>query len=258
MQSQRWPSVTRITETPAPRHTTALLARAIPMPSSFARRTALATVATAALLTVASVSSRSALPDASAAPVAASFALAPVHFTIDPVHSQVMFKVKHLGLSTVTGNFGKFTGSFMVDSMGGPADIAVTIETASINTNIEGRDSHLRSSDFFAADSFPTISYRATRLERVAGGKYRVLGELTMRGVTKPVVLDAELQGARKGPQGWTVGVNAMTTVNRKDYGLQWSRMTEGVAVVSDDVQVILELEARETEPAATIAAPAK
>jgi polyisoprenoid-binding protein YceI len=181
-----------------------------------------------------------------AAPLNAAAPVAMTTFTIDPAHSMMLFKVRHLGLSTVTGRFAKFAGTFQLDPATGQAGGAsLKIETASISTDNERRDGHLRSPDFFAADSFPQITFESTRIEKVSGNKYRMTGNLTMRGVTKPVTLEGELAGTRQTPQGWLAAVNLTGTVKRKEFGLMWDRVTEGVAVVSDDVTMQLEIEAK-------------
>ena len=181
-----------------------------------------------------------------AAPLNASPVVAPVTFTIDAAHSQMQFKVRHLGLSTVTGRFGTFAGTFQLDPASGQASAAsLSIDVASISTNNERRDGHLKSADFFAADSFPKITFASTGIQKTGGNKYRVMGNLTMRGVTKPVTLEAEVAGTRQTPQGWLAGVTMTGTVKRKEFGLMWDRMTEGVAVVSDDVQLVIEVEAK-------------
>ncbi len=181
-----------------------------------------------------------------AKPLRASAPVALTTFTVDAAHSMMIFKVKHLGLSTVTGRFTRFAGTFQLDPATGQAGAAaLRIETASVNTDNERRDGHLRSADFFAADSFPQITFASTRIEKLSGNKYRVLGTLTMRGVTKPVTLEAEVAGTRQTPQGMLAAVNMTGTIKRKEFGLQWDRITEGVAVVSDDIVLQLEVEAK-------------
>ena len=183
---------------------------------------------------------RSATPLIAAAPVAMTT------FTIDAAHSQVLFKVRHLGLSTVTGRFGSFAGTFQLDPAAGQAGAAnLSIDVASINTDNDRRNTHLKSPDFFAADSFPKITFVSTGITKAKGNMYKVAGNLTMRGVTRPVVLDAELAGTRQTPQGWLAAVNMTGTVKRKDYGLVWDRITEGVAVVSDEITLVIEVEAK-------------
>jgi polyisoprenoid-binding protein YceI len=179
-------------------------------------------------------------------PLNAATPVAMTTFNIDPAHSMMLFKVRHLGLSTVTGRFAKFAGTFQLDPATGQAGSAsLKIETASVSTDNERRDGHLRSPDFFAADSFPQISFESTRIEKLSGNKYRMAGNLTIRGVTKPVTLEGELAGTRQTPQGWLAAVNLTGSVKRKEFGLMWDRLTEGVAVVSDDVVLQLEVEAK-------------
>lgn len=175
-----------------------------------------------------------------------------VEYEVDPVHTQVMFKVRHMGVSTVTGKFNRFAATFAYD----PADpasswVTATIDAASIDTDNDRRDNHLRSADFFAADSFPNLTFQSTRVEPVEQGRFRVSGDLSIRGVTKPVVLDVVLGGATMGQGGQPIiGWTAETTVNRKDYGLMWNRLTEaGGWLVGDDVRIVLEVEARGKQP---------
>ncbi|MCC7052630.1 MAG: YceI family protein [Gemmatimonadaceae bacterium] len=206
----------------------------------------IATAAAAAALVASPFAVRTATPVSAAG----TTAFAPVTFTIDAAHSNVVFKVRHLGLSTVTGRFGSFEGSFQLDPATGAASSAsLSINVASVSTDNERRDGHLKSPDFFAADSFPKITFTSTSIQKV-GAKYKVNGNLTMRGVTRPVTLDAEVAGTRSTPQGWLAGVSMTGTVKRKDFGLMWDRVTEGVAVVSDDVQIAIDVEAKSAAPA--------
>lgn len=204
-------------------------------------RTIVAATTAAALVAVPFVA-RTATP----ASAAGTTAFAPVAFTIDAAHSNVIFKVRHLGISTVTGRFGTFAGTFQLDPANGAASSAsLSVDVASIDTGNDRRNGHLKSPDFFAADSFPKITFTSTSIQKVSNGKYKVNGNLTMRGVTKPITLDAELAGTRQTPEGWLAAVNMTGSVKRKDYGLMWDRMTEGVAVVSDEVQIQIEVEAK-------------
>lgn len=175
-----------------------------------------------------------------------------VEYEVDTAHTQVMFKVRHMGVSTVTGKFNRFAATFAYD----PADpasswVTATIDAASIDTDNDRRDNHLRSPDFFAADSYPNLTFQSTRVEPVEDGRLRVSGDLSIRGVTKPVVMDVLLEGATMGQGGQPiVGWTAETTVNRKDYGLMWNRLTEaGGWLVGDDVRIVLEVEARGKQP---------
>jgi polyisoprenoid-binding protein YceI len=175
-----------------------------------------------------------------------------VEYEVDPSHTQVMFKVRHMGVSTVTGRFGRFAATFAWDpDEPGMSWLTATIDAASIDTDNDRRDNHLRSPDFFAADSYPTLTFQSTRVEEVEEGRLRVAGDLSIRGVTRPVVLDVVLEGATVGGEGQPItGWTAETTINRKDYGLMWNRLTEaGGWVVADDVRIVLEVEARGKQP---------
>jgi polyisoprenoid-binding protein YceI len=172
-------------------------------------------------------------------------------FTLDRNHSQVQFRVRHMGVAFVTGKFKEFEGSFALDTANlATASAQITIRTASVDTENERRDADLRSPNFFAADSFPEITFRSTRVERGAAPEtYRMTGDLTIRGVTRPITLDVELVGMRTitSPQGRQIVAGFVLTgrLNRFDYGLQWNRMVEGVTVVSDEVRITIEAEAR-------------
>lgn len=173
-----------------------------------------------------------------------------VEYEVDTSHTQVMFKVRHMGVSTVTGKFNRFAATFAYNAEDPTASwVTATIDAASIDTDNDRRDNHLRSPDFFAADSYPTLTFRSTRVEAAEEGRLRVAGDLSIRGVTRPVVLDVVLEGATVGGEGQPItGWTAETTINRKDYGLMWNRLTEaGGWVVSDDVRIVLEVEARGT-----------
>jgi polyisoprenoid-binding protein YceI len=175
-----------------------------------------------------------------------------LQYEVDPAHTQVMFKVRHMGVSTVTGRFNRFAGTFAYD----PADpaaswLTATIDAASIDTDNERRDNHLRSADFFAADSHPTLTFQSTRVEPAGEGRINVTGDLSIRGVTRPVVFAVTLEGAALGEGGRPItGWTAEATIDRMDYGLRWNRLTEaGGWVVADEVRILLEVEARATQP---------
>lgn len=170
----------------------------------------------------------------------------PVPYSIDKAHSQVQFKVKHLGITTVAGNFHDFDIELELD----PEDIttlrtSAAVQTASIDTGIDRRDGHLRSPDFFEAETYPTLSFVSTGVRKVRGNQFELLGDLTIRDITKPVVLAVEMAGPVTDMQGQPrVAFTASTRINRKDYGLQWNRVVEGVNVVSDEVDIVLDLQA--------------
>ena len=167
-------------------------------------------------------------------------------YTIDPSHSQVLFKIKHLGISTVTGRFETFEGTFSYDSAKlADSKASVTIAADSINTNSEKRDAHLKSPDFFDVATFPQLTFVAKSTEAVDATHFLVNGDLTIHGVTKPVVLDAELGGTVKDPWGMErAAFTASTKINRKDFGLTWNKALEtGGFVVGDEVKIELEVE---------------
>ena len=185
------------------------------------------------------------------APLNAAAPVAMVIFNLDPAHTMVQFKVRHLGLSTVTGRFATFSGSFQLDPASGQAgNASLSIDVASINTDNDRRNAHLKSPDFFNADSFPKITFQSTSIQKLTGNKYKVNGNLTMRGVTKPVTLDGELAGTRQTPRGWLAALSLTGTVKRKDFGLMWDRVTEGVAIVADDITMQIDIEANEAKAA--------
>ena len=173
---------------------------------------------------------------------------APVHtWSIDPSHSLAEFSVRHMMVSTVKGRFTNLSGSITFD----PANLAASavtavIETNSITTSDEQRDAHLRSADFFDAETFPTITFQSTRVEPVSNERVRIVGNLTIRDATHEVVLDAELNGQGTNPWGkQVVGFSAQTSINRKDFGLNWNVALEaGGVLVSDTIKIALEVEA--------------
>ncbi|MDB4879377.1 MAG: polyisoprenoid-binding protein [Gemmatimonadetes bacterium] len=179
-----------------------------------------------------------------ATPAPAVRGAAPVVFQIDPAHSGVSFQIRHF-VSKVRGNFKDVKGTITASpDAWQDAVIDVTIATASISTANDRRDAHLRSPDFFAADSFPTITFRSTRVERT-GDDARIHGNLTLRGVTRPVVLTGRFTGIMAAAQGQRVGFEASTTVNRLDYGVKYNRAVEGGGVMlGDEVTVDIEVEA--------------
>ncbi len=180
----------------------------------------------------------------SPAPAPAAPTAAPAVWTIDNTHSSVGFQIRHF-VSRVRGSFRDVKGTITADDASWQdAVVDVEIATASITTANDRRDAHLRSPDFFAADSFPTIRFRSTRIER-NGNDAKIHGNLTMRGVTKPVVLEGSFTGMMKSAQGDRIGFEASTTVNRMDYGVKWNRAAEGGgAMLGDDVKVEINIEA--------------
>lgn len=168
-----------------------------------------------------------------------------MRWDIDAGHSAVEFGVRHLGISTVKGRFQKFGGAVETDAAGVPTGIAVTIDAASIDTNVAERDAHLRSPDFFAAAEYPTIAYRSTAVRPLGGEAYEIEGELTMRGVSRPVTFRAEAGAAVTDPWGnRRLAGQATGKLNRKDWGLTYNQVLEaGGLLVGEDVKFSLEIE---------------
>jgi polyisoprenoid-binding protein YceI len=167
-------------------------------------------------------------------------------WNLDPTHSHASFTVRHLVISNVRGEFQKVSGVAKIDEKNlAQSSVEATIETASIDTRVAKRDEHLRSPDFFDVTKYPTITFKSTKVEKAGEGKLKVIGDLTMHGVTKPVVLNVEGPSAEiKDPWGNTRrGLSASTKVNRKDFGLNWSKTVEAGPVVGDDIAIEIEAE---------------
>jgi polyisoprenoid-binding protein YceI len=165
---------------------------------------------------------------------------------IDTTHTEVLFKVKHLVIATVTGSFKKFSGEVISESEDfNNAGVSFTIDVNSIDTNQTDRDGHLKSDDFFAAAQYPAITFTNGILKKVSGTDYKLTGDLTIRNTTKQVELDVEFGGTVVDPWGNTkAGFEIAGKINRKDFGLNWSAVTEaGGLVVSDEVKLILNVE---------------
>ena len=167
-------------------------------------------------------------------------------WTLDPTHAELGFAVRHLMIATVRGRFGKVEGTVTVDEKN-PIDskVDVTVDVTSIDTRQEMRDNHLRSADFFDAANHPTIRFVSKRIEGDVNEKFRLVGELTIRGTTREVALDVSLEGRGNDPWGnERAGFSASGKINRRDFGLVWNQMLEsGGAVVGDDVKLSLDVE---------------
>lgn len=161
-------------------------------------------------------------------------------WALEPSHSEITFKVRHMMISNVTGQFKKFDSKVeTVDDDLTTADITFSADIDSISTNNEQRDGHLKSPDFFDAATYTQLVFESTSMEKTGDDTYKLHGNLTMRGVTNTIALDVEFGGIIKDPFGYTrAGFTVTGKVNRKDYGLNWSALTEaGGLVVSDDVK---------------------
>ena len=162
-------------------------------------------------------------------------------WSIDTFHSEILFKVKHLVITTVTGRFNSFSGEVETENDDfSNAKIKFTADTKSIDTGAEGRDTHLKSADFFDAEKYPELTFSSKSFTK-KGEDYILLGDLTIRDVTKPVELKVEYGGATKDPfYGKTkAGFELNGKINRKDFGLVWGALTEtGGAVVGDEIKI--------------------
>ncbi len=168
-------------------------------------------------------------------------------WNIDPSHSGVHFTVRHMVISKVRGSFGDWQGELVFD----PQDLAgsrvtARIKAASIDTREAKRDEHLRSADFFDAENHPELTFTSTRFEKAGEGALRIDGELSIRGVTHPVVLEAQYASLGKDPWGnERIGFSAEATVNRRDFGLTWNQALEaGRVLVGDKVEISLDVQA--------------
>jgi polyisoprenoid-binding protein YceI len=182
---------------------------------------------------------------ASALALAAAPLLAADVYTIDTVHSNVNFKVRHL-ISKTPGQFTDFDGSLVIDWQDpAKSKVEFVIQAASIDTRNPDRDKHLRSADFFDVEKYPTITFAATGFEKVGENSYRVTGDFTMHGVTRTVTLPVTYLGEMVGPRGKVVaGFELETTLDRKDYGIVWNRALDtGGLVLGDEVEVEIHLE---------------
>jgi polyisoprenoid-binding protein YceI len=179
------------------------------------------------------------LGSAEMAPAAQSYA-------IDPSHSAVEFSIRHI-VSNVPGRFTKFGGSIEYD----PTDVTkssvdVTIDAATISTDNSRRDEHLRSSDFFEVEKYPSIAFKSTKIEKSGERTFNITGNLTIHGVTKPAILKAELLGIASDPKfGDRAGFEASTSIDRKDFGVNWNKtLDNGGVVVGEEVKIRLGIEA--------------
>jgi polyisoprenoid-binding protein YceI len=173
----------------------------------------------------------------------------------DAYHTQVEFSAKHLGMMTVRGNFNEVTTSGEIDPEHPErTKFEATINTASIRTHNEQRDKDLRSSNFLEAEKFPTMRFKSTKIEHTGGDQYRVIGDLTIKDVTKPVTLNAVKYGEFRDPNmGHRIGYAAETQINRKDFNMKFDAMLDGRFIVSNEIQINIEgeiVEVPEQDPA--------
>lgn len=168
-------------------------------------------------------------------------------YHIDPKHSDAQFAATHLMISTVRGEFHGINGTVVYDdSDPSKSSVEATIDATTVDTREPDRDKHLKSADFFDVASHPTMTFKSTQVEVVGSGKLKVTGELTIRGVTKPAVLEVTVpKPAIKDPWGMQrTGISATTKINRQDFGVAWNkRLDAGGVVVGDDVDITLDVE---------------
>jgi polyisoprenoid-binding protein YceI len=176
---------------------------------------------------------------------------------IDPLHTQVEFSAKHLGMMTVRGHFAEVTaGGYIDPEHPEKSAVEATINTASIRTHNEKRDSDLRSSSFLEIDKYPTITFKTTKIERAGEDRLKVTGDLTIKGITRPVTLDLVKYGEFNDPRmGHRIGYAAQTQINRRDFGMTFDMMLDGKFIVSNEIQINIEGELVEAQDAQEAAA---
>jgi polyisoprenoid-binding protein YceI len=169
-------------------------------------------------------------------------------WTFDPTHSSIAFAVKHMVFAKVRGRFSAWSGELTtgLDGDWASGKVRVAIDAASIDTNVADRDTHLRSADFFDAEAFPQLAFESTRVEPDGGDRYRVFGNLTIRDITREVVLHAELGGTGKDPWGNDrVAFTAKGSIDRHDFGLAWNQVLEtGGLLVGRNIDIDLDVQA--------------
>lgn len=167
-------------------------------------------------------------------------------FGLDKSHTEVGFIARHLMVSKVRGRFTDFEGTIVVADDPSESSVEVTIQAASINTNDENRDKHVRTNDFLSVDEFPALTFRSTKVELSSGGDWKVNGDLTVRGVTRPIVLDVQFEGVIQDPWGnQRLGFTASGEIDRNDFGVSFNAVLEtGGFVVSPKVKLEIEAEA--------------
>jgi polyisoprenoid-binding protein YceI len=175
-------------------------------------------------------------------------------YAIDPTHSRIGFVARHAMVTKVRGSFNEFDGSGYFDTENpASSNLQLTIKAASIDTRNADRDGHLRSNDFFDMETYPEITFASTTVEQVDTENYRVTGALTIKGVTKPVTVDFEYSGTAVDPYGnQRIGLDGKTTINRKDWGVNWNAALEtGGVLVSEKITLEFEVSAIRTADAA-------
>jgi polyisoprenoid-binding protein YceI len=167
-------------------------------------------------------------------------------YSIDPAHSRIGFAVRHLGIATIRGHFGSFSGTLEVGDDLASAKAHGSVETASVDTRVPRRDDHLRSADFFDSERVPLMEFESRQIRPLDDGSFEVVGDLTLRGVTRELTLSAEYLGSETDPWGAErVGLEARGELNRQDYGMTFNQaLGTGNALVSDKVKLEIEVSA--------------
>ncbi|GGP61209.1 YceI family protein [Streptomyces melanogenes] len=181
------------------------------------------------------------------APVDPALAALTGTYTIDPAHSSIGFTVRHAMVTNVRGSFTEHEGTLTLDGTDPAASAAVIdVKIASVDTGIGDRDNHLRSGDFFDAEQFPLMTFRSTEAQQLGGDKFRIVGDLTIKDVTKPLAIDLEFNGSATDPYGnQRVGFEGSADILRSDWGLTWNAALEtGGVVVSDKVKLTFDISA--------------
>lgn len=173
-------------------------------------------------------------------------------YAIDPAHSRAEFRIRHLGISTVTGRFDGVDGTVNIGDGLGSLETTAIIDASTISTGNDRRDGHLQSADFFDVEQYPEITFESTGVRPGEGSNFTLLGNLTMHGVTRPVELDAEYVGSASMGETQKIGFTASGELTRQDWGLSWAETNEaGEAIVGDEVELVIEVEADRQEPEA-------
>lgn len=167
-------------------------------------------------------------------------------WNIDMAHSNVGFAVRHMVISKVRGTFADFSGTVEFDGKNfDKASVQATVQIASVDTDNEKRDGHLRTSDFFDAEKFPTMSFQSTKIVPGKDGEFKMIGNLTIKDVTKEVTFDCEFAGVVDAGENTRAGFSAETTINRQDFNVAWeNKLQDGSLIVGNDVDITIEVEA--------------
>lgn len=173
-------------------------------------------------------------------------------WNLDALHSNIAFSVRHLVFAKVRGRFATWSGTLALNESDlAQSKVSVSIDAASIDTGTGDRDKHLRSADFFDVEKFPTLTFTSTQVKAVDNDTLDVTGDMTIHGVTKRITIPVDFLGTAKTPNGEKAGFETAFTINRKDYGIVWNRVMDAGPVLSEDVKVVISIEADRQQPAA-------